>query len=99
MTREERELRVKALDLLVLATNYPDAEERIALLLGAWFKNEAERAGRACLYVAKEWRSPDVPVSAEGLALRERSAEAAELCAYRVAPWLRTVPPSSGEKT
>lgn len=96
MTHAERNRRVMALDILVLAANDPRAEEKIAELLAGWFRDEAERYGKCCLNVAREWRhgADDVygktTISDEGVRLRERSAESAELCASRIAPWLRT---------
>lgn len=88
MTPEERNLRVKALDLLVMAANSRDPETDIADTLRTWFREVAERDANVCRFVASEWRRYDGPaLTAEGLALRERSAETADLCAERIAPW------------
>ncbi len=89
MTRDEVEARKEALEIMMIAQEGYASEARIAERLIAWARAEAERCAKACLYVAKEWRDNPVQADAQCMSLRERSAEGADLCAYRIAPWLR----------
>lgn len=90
MTLEEKNRRVKALELIYLALNDPRADTKIADLLAAWEREQDERNARACRHVAAEWRDGFPDASVEAQHLRERSAESAELCARRIAPWVRS---------
>ncbi len=92
MTREEVEARKEALEIMMIAQEGYATEARIAERLMAWTKAEAERGARTCLYVAKEWRTNPLPGDwdAECKKLREQGASSADLCAYRIAPWLRS---------
>lgn len=86
MTYDEHKRRVMALDVMLLAATDPRAETKIAELLGSWLREERESNARACLYVAKEWQEMPADLSELGRDLRQRSADAAKLCASRIAP-------------
>lgn len=96
MTRDEQRLRVKALEILVLVGGHgdPGALEALAKWLDDYRREVSESAARACLYISKEWREPvnqPEDINDHVMSLRNRSAETSDLCAYRIAPWLRKV--------
>jgi len=85
VTRDERDLRVMAMDLMILAGEH-DAETKIAAALAAFRRATQELDASVCRYLAREWRDPQITIDDHGRSLRERSAEAADLCASRIAP-------------
>lgn len=108
MTLGERELVTRALDIVaeIRGSSWVLDEESmrqvlaVARILNADRRSEAERAARACFYVAKEWRDYKGPaLEAEGLKLRTQAAESAELCAGRIAPWMSARPQRGTEGT
>lgn len=84
-------MRIEALELIYLASAASDAETRIAERLTAWRRRIWERDASVCRYAAAEWRRNPLssPLGQVATDLRERSAEACDLCADRIAPHLR----------
>ena len=94
MTTDEAELRKMALDLMVLASEWQDAETRIAAWLASYRASIRRMDAGVCLYAAGEWRRDRTDN-----VFRLRSAEACELCAYRIDPSSRGpgAPPPKSE--
>lgn len=103
MTRDRARLVKRALEILVIVEDHKgdelDAAEDIVALLSTWDRQVHERCARACEHLAKEWRDvSSLNPTESAKALRERSAEACDMAAHRIAPWLYGTVPSKGEE-
>lgn len=101
MTRDRARLVKRALEILVIVEDHKGddllAAEDIVDLLSRWDCETLERCARVCEHLAKEWRDVSALNPTESAkALRERSAEACDMAAHRIAPWLYGAVPSPG---